>query len=163
MDARQDWLQRVLGFTLPAEAQATGHDGSAAPGAAADWAGARAVWESASEAVDGQITGLQAALRATGDETMKHIAEFGMNGLTGDHKVKLMAAMMEIGAGDPESLAKAGPKALGIIQAFRTHIDSDERIEVCDDNPFGVAVSIRATLAPALAQLEAALQAVPGA
>ena len=155
MDARQDWLQRVLGFTLPTE--------EASPGSAADWAGARAAWQAASDAVDGQIAGLQSALRATGDETMKHIAEFGMNGLTGDHKVKLMAALIEIGSGDGAALAKAGPKVLGIVQAFRAHIDSDERVEVCDDNPFGVAVSIRATLGPALAQMEAALQAAPGA
>ena len=50
----------------------------------------------------------------------------------------------------------AGPKLLKAIQEFRTHIETDERVEACDTNPYGVAMSIRATLGPALAALDAA-------
>ena len=48
---------------------------------------------------------------------------------------------------------------LGSTDPFRTHLQNSEQVEVCDRNPFGVPVTIRATLVPALAQLAAALQA----
>lgn len=140
-DARQAWLKRVLGVVLP-------EAGGASANGAGDWQAARQAWQAASDTVDGQITALQAALRQSGDETLREIAEYGLNGVTGNYKVPLMAAMAE----------QAGPKALEVIRAFRSHIEADERIEVCDDNPFGVAVTIRATLGTALAQMEAALQ-----
>ena len=120
------------------------------------WKAARAVWETAMETVDGQIGALQQVLRGSGDEELEEIAEYGLNAVTAGHKVPLMAAMMEIGAGSPESLARSGPKALAMVQAFRAHIDGDERVAACDENP-EVPVSIRATLGPALAGLEAAL------
>ena len=152
-DARADWLQRVLGFGVPAGAPAS------ATGPAPDWASARQGWQAASEAVDGQISGLQAVLRKTGDDQLEEIAEFGLNGVTGNHRVPLMAALMELGDGNPATLGKAGPKALGIIDAFRSYLESSEQVEVCDANPFGAPVAIRATLVPALAQMAAALQA----
>ncbi len=156
VDARGDWLLRVLGFAMPTTASAPANAAAPAPG---DWRAARDAWQAASDTVDGQIGALQAALRASDDETLREIAEYGLNGVTGNHKVPLMAAMTEIGAGDAAAVAKAGPKALGIIQAFRSHIEGDERIEVCDDNPFGVPVAIRATLGAALARMQASLQA----
>ena len=148
IDAKRAWVLRVLGVALA--------DDASPPG---DWAAIRLTWQTASATVDGQIAALQAALRADGDETLKQIAEFGVNGLTGNFKVPLMAALAEVGSGDPAAIAKAGPKTLGIIQAFRTHLSTDEKVEVCDENPFGVPVAIRATLGAALAQMEATLQA----
>ncbi len=152
-DARAQWLKRVLGVTLPGNPQ------SAAAGAAPGWKAARQGWQEASEAVDGQIEGLQAALRRSGDDRLEEIAEFGLNGITGNHRVKLMAMLLELRDGDAASLQKAGPKALGLIEAFRSHLESSEAVEVCDVNPFGIPVAIRATLLPALAQMAAALQA----
>ena len=136
----------------PAGAQAPAVD----PAKVDRWKAARAAWETAMETVDGQIAALQQMLRGSGDEELEEIAEFGLNAVTAGHKVPLMAAMMEIGAGSAETLAKSGPKALAMVQAFRGHIESDERVAACDENP-GVPVSIRATLGPALAGLEAAL------
>ncbi len=167
IEARNDWVRRVLGVTLPAGAMA--RQGSATAGTrpagtaarAQDWAAVRATWQAASDAVDAQIAALQAALRADGDDTLKQIAEFGMNGLTGNHKVPLMAALAELVGGDPAVIARTGPKALGIIQAFRGFLDGDEKVAVCDDNPFGVPVAIRATLGAALAQMAATLTAAP--
>jgi len=150
-DSRNAWVKRVLGvnagqtFSLPP------------PGDTAAFMAARNAWREASETVDGQIAALARALRASGDEELEEIGEFGMNALTAGYKVPLMAALMELGSGSPEVIAKTGPKALAVVRAFRKHIDSDPRIAVCDDNPLGLPVSIRATLGPALAQLEMAL------
>jgi arylsulfatase A-like enzyme len=162
LDDRAAWLQRVLGFTLPAAAgqAAPGQAAAAAtPAAAAGWQAARRAWDAASESVDGQIAGLQAALRQTGDDTLVEIAEFGLNGITGNFRVPLMAALMEIGTGNPAAIQKTGPKALKVINDFRAHLDSSEAVKVCDGNPFGTPVSIRATLGGALAGLAASLEA----
>ncbi len=171
IEARNDWVRRVLGVALPGGGTTSPDTGSASPAqtqgraaqgrATQDWAAVRATWQAASDTVDAQIAALQAALRAEGDDTLKQIAEFGMNGLTGNHKVPLMAALAELAGGDPAVVAKVGPKALGVIQAFRSFLDGDEKVAVCDDNPFGVPVAIRATLGAALAQMAAMLTAAP--
>jgi hypothetical protein len=152
-DAKAQWLERVLGFTLPTRTPATLN------GAAPDWKTARHNWQEASEAVDQQISGLQAALRQSDDDSLKEIAEFGLNALTGNHKVPLLRTLLAMGDGDPATLRKAGPKVIGFIDGFRKHLENSEQVEVCDKNPFGVTVTIRATLVPALAQLAATLQA----
>lgn len=152
-DAKAQWLKAVLGFALPARAPST--PSRAVP----DWRVVRRDWQAANEAVDGQIAALQAALRKSGDDELEEVAEFGLNGITGNHRVRLTAALIELGDDDAATLQKAGPKTLGLIDAFRSYLESSEAVEVCDGNPFDTPVAIRATLVPALAQLAAALQA----
>ena len=60
-----------------------------------------------------------------------------MNAVTNNHKVPLMAALMEVGPGTAESLAKSGPKALAAVQAFKKHIESDARVAACDQKSLG--------------------------
>jgi hypothetical protein len=124
----------------------------ATPGAAPrGWPAARAAWQEASDAVDAQIGALQAKLAASGDERLEEIAEMGLNGVTGGHKVKLMAAMRDIdGGGAPDRL-------LAEIDSFAAHIGSDLKVMACDENPLGVPVTIRATLGSALAAMRSAL------
>ena len=100
---------------------------------------------------DGEMEGLA--------EALGEIAEQGLNAVTEDHRVKLMAAVMELGGGDAASVQKSGAKALGMITAFESFLAGCEKIEVCDANPFGAPVAIRATLTPALQAMAAALQA----
>ncbi|HLY55135.1 MAG TPA: hypothetical protein VKS60_06240 [Stellaceae bacterium] len=137
---KQEWVARVLGVTF-----------SQGKAPAANWDTVRAMWRQASDAADAQIAALQAALRKTDDDTLHEIAEFGMNGVTGNFKVPLMAALIELGA------PGQGAKALKIVRDFRAYLDTDEKVLVCDENPFEVPVSLRATLGGALAQMEAAL------
>jgi hypothetical protein len=144
-DARLAWVRDVLGVRLEG---ASSSDAGRAAAAGVDWERVRAEWRAASDAVDGQIAALQAALRADGDETLQRIAEFGLNGVTGNHRVTLMAA-----------LAAPGPDTTTVIRRFRDFLDTDEKIAVCDDNPFRVPVSIRATLGAALGRMDAALAA----
>jgi hypothetical protein len=135
---------------------------SGTPGAGAgqpvNWDALRRTWRSASDAADQQISALQAALRQSGNDSLEEIAEFGMNDITGNHKVRLMAAMVELGSGDPAAIAKSNRATLDIARQFHAFLDSDERVMVCDENPLGVPVSLRTTLGGALIQLEAALQ-----
>ena len=155
-----DALRAALAAALEQAKQKAGATPGAAATAKVDWKAIGQTWQSASDAVDQQITALQAALRKTGDDTLEEIAEFGVNGVTGNHKVRLMAAMRELGSGDPAVIAKLAPATLTLVRDFRAYLDSDERVLVCDENPFGVAVSMRATFGGALTQIETALQSV---
>lgn len=141
------WLQRVLGVAVSAAAPTR------------DWAAARDNWRAAGEAVDAQISKLQAALRNSGDDMLEDIAEFGLNGITGGHRVRLAAALQALDPGKPAVFAKLAPPTLKVIRDYLAFLTGDEAIEVCDLNPLGVPVSIRATLGPALEAMAAVLEA----
>ncbi len=139
------WVERVLGMSL-------GSTGAAAGVSLKD---AVVGWRTASEAVDKQIAALQRALKATDDDELHEIAEYGLNAVTGNFRVPLMAALAGAERGDQRDLAKLA----ALIPGFRAHLQSDLRIEVCDENDFNTPVSIRATLLPALDQLARAAKA----
>jgi hypothetical protein len=139
------WVENALGFRF----QGAAGSGPEALGAAI------AAWHDASDAVDGQIGSLQTALRNSDDEELREIGEYGLNAVTGGFKVKLMAAL----AGAERGVAGDVAKLAALVPQFRAHLEEDERVEACDDNPFGVAVSIRATLVPVLDQLARGLPA----
>lgn len=150
-DAKRAWIEHVLGVRIAGE-------GPAPPRPAAGWRGARESWQQASEAVDNQISGLQSALLATQDAELKEIAEFGLNAMTGGYKVRMMAALADLGDAGPAASQDGAAKALALVQGLKSQIESDERVAACDANPFGVAIAIRATLGPALDGLAAALR-----
>jgi hypothetical protein len=114
---------------------------------------AMARWQAASDAVDDQIAQLQAALRRSGDEELAEIAEYGLNGVTGNHKVPLLAALIGAVGGNAGDRAKLP----SIVSAFRAHLETGDQVEACDENPFGVTVTIRSSLVEALGQVESAL------
>lgn len=137
------------------QAAASGHvDPDAEP---VDLADALADWTDAIEAVDAQIETLAQGLRQTKVPALMDIAQVGMNAITKDMKVPLMAALMEIRSGSKDALEKNGAQALLLVRGFRKHIDSDPRVAACEKNPLDIDVSIRATLRPALDGLAAAL------
>jgi hypothetical protein len=149
-----EWVRRVLGVNVGGSSAAQSLNS-----ATADWPKAREQWQAAIEEVDDQIAALQAALYDTDDDELEDIADFGMNGLTGDHKVKLAASMMDLGGGEQTAMQASGPKVRKLADEFRKHLETDERVAACDENPFGVKVAIRATLIPALAALIATIDA----
>jgi hypothetical protein len=121
----------------------------------AGWAQAKSAWQEASDEVDGQINKLTSKLRASDDNELKQIAEYGLNAVTGDHKVPLMAAIRELDGADGNKLKSLVAKAGAIANSFKSHIDSDERVKECDANPFGVPVTIKKSIGGALDKLNA--------
>lgn len=125
------------------------------------WAEAKAAWRAAVDTVNGQIAALQSALKKIDDVELHEIAEFGLAGVTGNFKVPMMAAIVEIDqARGGASLKKAAAKAGGIAKAFNAYLASEETVAVTDANEFGVPVTLRASLGKALSGIEAALAAV---
>jgi hypothetical protein len=143
--AQAEWVLRVLGVE---PTPVVGGDARAIPAAIQ-------AWRAASERVDGQVAALQVALRQSDDPDLHEIAEFGMAALSGGNRTRLMALLVELERTDAPSLSLL-KRAAGVAGEFRAHIASDPRVRGFDTNPFGVAVSIRTTLTPALEQIESA-------
>jgi hypothetical protein len=144
---QREWIQRVLGIALPGA--------TALPDATAIRA-AVAAWRQASETVDGQVAQLQTLLQRSDDPELREIGEFGMAALSGGNRTRLIAAAMELERADPPPPALL-KRVATIAAKFRAHLASDPKVRGFDSNPFGVPVSIRATLEPALQQIETAV------
>ena len=123
------------------------------------WLAAKQAWQTASDLVDDQIAKLQAVLRKEADEELHEIADKGLNAVTGNHKVPLLAAIRDIDAADAAARTALAKTTQAIITGFRKHLEGDMRVAVCDENPFGVPMSIRTSLGGALAELSKALAA----
>lgn len=116
------------------------------------WRSAVAAYRSASDTVDQQIGQLQVKLRASGDAELAQIADKGLNGVTGNFKVPLLAVLRDIDGASGPALAAHARRAAEIAAGFARHIDTAPTVAVCDTNPLA-KVSIRATLGPALRDL----------
>lgn len=158
-DEQNQWIGRVLGIELG------GDQGSESAPLDLDelglsvmevWGAARDSFRAATEEVDGQIRELQAALRESDDMDLQEIAEFGLNALTGNTRVPLLAALQEASGGVTQ-LKESAAKVKKAIADFRNQLNSEPRVAACDDNPFGVTVAIVDTYEGALDALEHAV------
>lgn len=113
------------------------------------------IWQDAKELADVSITALQKALKGFDDPDLQRIADMGLNGVTDGFQTALMKALFDYkqsAAG--EARAKAAANIAAKARELRALIESDEVIALCENNPFNVAVSIRAPLSQALTELE---------
>jgi hypothetical protein len=87
-----------------------------APGGDFDklWPPAKAAWQAASDTVDEQISRMQAAMRESDLEELVRIAEFGFNGISGNFKVPLMAAIRNIDGSSGDARRKHARDALTV-------------------------------------------------
>ena len=146
--AQDAWVGRVLGVRIPEAGDPTA------------WRAAITRWRDANDAVNAQIEELRGAildrLRSPDPNltayvgALRRIAETGLNAVTEDRRVKLMAAIMDLGDGAPDAMARSGARTLATIVSFQDFMVGSRKISACDGNPFGVPVAIRATLEPAL-------------
>lgn len=147
--------------TLGAALQAKGSQGGGAAFDAKKWEAAKKSWQDALDTVDKQVTALQKELLKTGDGDLKEIAEFGLNGITGNHKVPLLTAIREVDGAAPDGRAKAANQALTAIGKFEDHINRDARVRACDSyaaEVFKVNLAIADTLGPALEEMRGVLE-----
>jgi hypothetical protein len=163
------WVERVLGLRIgggatgePEDAAAAAAASSASPAMAfrEQWRAVRAAWTEAAYEADQQIGALVQHLRGSGDEDLTEIAEFGFVELM-DHKQRLGDAMLALEGADPEVAAKSAPAVLQLTSGLKSFVDSDVRVTASDNNPWGVAVSLRQTLGPVLADMEKTLATAP--
>jgi hypothetical protein len=121
------------------------------------WAAAMQAWRSGLELVDEQIEALGKHLKASDDTRLRNISQTGLNAITGNHKVRVMAALQDVSHADPATLPRLAAKAAQQVLDFQDHLSRDSRVAACDSNPFGVTVAVRQTLVPLLGRLEGLL------
>jgi hypothetical protein len=152
--AKTDWLERVLGVRV---------GGNATTSPVGDfkgrWQKSFSAWRDAIETVDKQMEALAKACRQTNDPWLVRIADLGLSAVTANYKTPLMAACIDVANAPAEKVAGAAARARSAVTNFAQHIATDPQVAGCDGNPFGVAVSIRGTLGPALKSLNDALVA----
>lgn len=142
-----------------AEAKEETPEGAADAAAfARDWDAVRAKWEKAEEKVGDQVAAMQAAFRKSGAPQLQEIANFGLPALTGNTRSKAIAAMMDVdrikSAPNPKILAKADKR----FAEISAHLKSDPRVKAVDSNPFGLKVSIAASLCGAIDEMRSVLR-----
>jgi len=115
----------------------------------------------AMSSADAQVRRLQALLAVHPDPDLKEIAgssDLGLNALTGNHRVRVLAALRDLELAAPDALPAVLARTRTLVAGFDAHIRSSERLAACDDNPFGVPVNVRSLLGPALKQLARAVE-----
>ena len=157
---RSEWVQRVLGVTVPEAGAPPGNPlDKSAPPAAASAVRPLEVWLAAKEVAGAQIVALQAAMRAQPHPMFPRLADRGLNGITGRLQVGLQVALMDLertgSAGRDAARAKASKAAADL----RTFLATDAVVPLLDRNPLGVAVDLRGGLGAALDAIDRALTA----
>lgn len=114
-----------------------------------------AVWNTARESTDAGISALQAVLRSYKHPDLDNIADAGLNGVTEGNQTAIMRALMDFRAAAPADRAKKAAALVQQVDAYRGFLDGSKVITLCEKNPFGVSVAIRAPLGAALDKIAA--------
>ena len=136
--SKRNWLTGFLGIDIADEE--AGSDVSLL-----------AIWLAAKETVDIGLGRLQAVLREFGDPELDQIAELGLNAVTDKSSVGLMVALREADAAGTDLAARA--RLAKAIQSYRSFLKENTIVQLIDANPFGVSLSLKATLGGALDSL----------
>jgi hypothetical protein len=132
------WVARVLGIV-------TGD--AAAPLPKLDYLG---LWRDAKEEVDAGLNRLASELRATADEDLVRIADYGLFGLTNGQGVGLVKALMQLRQVAPDRRPAAVKAARDAAAAYRQAVLGHPLAALVDENPFGIPVGLRSRLVAAL-------------
>lgn len=147
--------QKLLVAITQARKEATSRVGEPEVALPEDWSELRGAWETAMEAVEGQIRALQRALRETDDDELHEIAEYGLNGITSGFRVPFNSALMEADRAPASSRGASIELLAERANAFADHLEKDPRVVAVENNPFNVQIDIVGTLAPVLLRFSA--------
>lgn len=114
----------------------------------------REVWTTVMEATDAAISALQARLGQIADPDLERIARFGLNGIIGGNQTALMKHLIEFRQSSGGARARAAAALRNQAVAYRSFLQSSELVDLCEKNPFGEAIDLRAPLSLALAEIE---------
>jgi hypothetical protein len=109
-----------------------------------------AIWQAAKERTDAGISALQVAMKSYRHPDLDNLADKGLNGVTGGNQVAMMRALMTYRSAAEADRAQAADALLKQVETYSSFIQGDRVIALCERNPFGVEVAIRAPLTAAL-------------
>lgn len=108
-------------------------------------------WQDAKDAVDDQLRSLSDSLRKSAYDEVVGVAD-EVETLLEPVRVRITTALMEYDRNPAEAAKRKA--ALDAISAAGDWLASDARVKAVDSNPWGVPVSVAATLGAALFRLE---------
>lgn len=117
------------------------------------WNMVHANYHSAMNSVLSQIEQLRIALLNDDDEELRPIAEYGLNGITKNHRTPLEASILEVTTVKPSQRKSILRQVSSRAEEFMTHLNTSEETNAVENNPFDVEVTILSTLNPALKRL----------
>lgn len=117
-----------------------------------DWAAARKNLRGAIDNVEAQLATFAEALLQSNDPNMEWVAEQGLTQLLGGLRASA-TTIDKSAAKSPEKIAKFARPALAELEK---RLDSPQ-VKACDENKFGVKVSIRRTIEAALREMSQTL------
>lgn len=117
------------------------------------------IWLDAKGQVDATLSPLMSELAKSDDPNLTRIARFGLSGVTKGNNSALMAAILNFNGSS--GAARAGSaQALGKeIDTYSEFLGSDPIVALCENNPFGHALAIRAPLIKALNTMKTMISA----
>lgn len=121
-----------------------------------------AIWRDAKEEVDAQIESLASVLQATGHPYLQKIANQGLPGMAQDPTkayVGLQTSLFELNGATGQQRQAAATKVRQAVASYRSFLDGNAAIKICDSNPICGPTTIRKTLHDALNQLDALVEA----
>lgn len=113
-----------------------------------------ALWTGAKDQVDAELRSLSDRLRKSAEPEVQAVAD-EVEGLLSPLRVTLVGALMGFEAAPHAGKAQTALRK-AVVEA-RSFIESDPRVAAIDMNPWGVPVSIAATLGETLDQIEAGM------
>jgi hypothetical protein len=108
------------------------------------------IWLDAKGQVDASLSPLMGILSKSEDPNLARIAKFGLSGVTKGNNTALMAALLGYNSAAEADRAKSAQKLSQEADAYAAFLSSDPIIALCENNPFGQTLAIRAPLLSAL-------------
>ena len=118
------------------------------------------IWQDARDAVGDQINSLEGLLRTSGLPLFEGIADKGLNGVTSGQLTAMQVALIELDKASGSARAAALKKTGKAVAEMRGFLTGNDVLPLLDENPMGVPVNIRSTLAGALDRIESGLVTV---
>lgn len=117
------------------------------------------IWRDAKERSDAGIAALQSALKSVGHPELDKIVDFGLNGVTQGNQTAMMKALMDYNSAPEDQKPVMASSLLSQVESYRAFVSASRIIDLCENNPFGVSVSIKAPMNTALDRISRAVEA----
>ena len=154
--AKDAWVTRVLGIAVLGEAK-SGQSTVPTPEPRA----LNAIFVRTKDAVDKQMSALQAAFRDVEDATAVEIADRGLPAVSRSLFTPLQGALRDYGGAAPARRADAAHSLEAALAGLENFIATDKVLPHLERNPFGIAFTAGSALTNAVREMRALLASMP--
>ena len=116
------------------------------------------VWADAKDAVDQQLEGLYGLLKKTGLPVLIEVAA-EIESVLANFRTGLITSLINFDSAAGQAKETARAEALKSVADYKARLTTDKHVLAADKNPFGVSITVGATLGAALDRLQRQLAA----